>query len=168
MQYVTALLICVAAAAFEGMCAGRDPMGKLRALRQPSWSSPNWLWVLIGIAWYVICFTALVRLLPHWPDHKAPVLLLAALMLANGAANLFQFRLGRLDLAFLFLFPYWLLLAAFLWAACPLDRLTCGLFAVYAGYQLYAAAWGYSLWRMNPAPQQAAARETNGGQGDGE
>jgi tryptophan-rich sensory protein len=149
MEYATALLICVAAAGFEALCAGRDPMAKLRQLRQPAWSPPNWLWVLIGIAWYAICFTALVRLLPHWPVSKAPVLLLVLLMLANGAVNLLQFRMNRLDLSFLFLFPYWLLLGAFLWAACPIDRISCVLFAVYAAYQVYAAAWGYRLWQMN-------------------
>ena len=153
MTWAIALAICVAVAALEGLCAGRDPMGQLKAIRQPSWSPPNRAWVLIGIAWYAICFTALVRLLPHWESHQAPVLLLAALMAANAAANLLQFRLKRLDLAFVFLLPYWLLLAAFLAAACPLDRLTCALFGAYAVYQLYAAAWGWQLWRMNrPAP----------------
>ena len=56
-------------------------------------------------------------------------------------ANILQFRLRRLDLAFLFLLPYWLLLAAFLWPVCPLDRLVCAFFGLYAVYQLYAAAW---------------------------
>ena len=151
MIYALALLICAAAAAVEGLCAGRDPMAQLRALKQPGWSPPNWAWVLIGLAWYAICFIGLARLLPLWPEHKLPVILLTALMLANGAANLFQFRMRRLDLAFLFLFPYWLLLGAFLALACPLDEVTCGLFALYAVYQLYAAAWGYRLWRLNGA-----------------
>lgn len=150
MNYLIALLICVVAAAFEGLCAGRDPMGQLKATKQPSWSPPNWAWVVIGIAWYGICFVALVRLLPFWADHHVPVILLAALMLANGAANILGFRMGRLDLAFYFLFPYWLLLGAFIWSAWPLDRLTAGLFAIYSVYQVYAAFWCYQLWRMNP------------------
>jgi tryptophan-rich sensory protein len=158
MSFLAAFLICLTAAAFEGLCAGRDPMDKLRALCQPRWSPPVWLWMLIGIGWYAICFTTLVRLLPDWPEHEAPVLLLAALMLANGGANFFQFRLERLDLAFLYLFPYWVLLAAFLWTACPLDRLTCLLFAPYGAYQLYAAAWGYRLWQLNPRPPRQSGQ----------
>ena len=152
MSWLIALLVCAVAAAFEGFCAGRDPMGQLRALRQPRWAPPNWMWVLIGLGWYAICFAALVRLLPGWPGTRRAIVLLVALMLANGAANLLQFRLRRLDLAFLFLFPYWLLLAGLLWVVCPLDRLICTLFGIYAVYQLYAAAWGWSLWRMNRAP----------------
>ena len=70
-------------------------------------------------------------------------------MLANAAANIPTFRMRRLDLALAFFIPYWPVLAAFLWTVCPLDSLTCGLFAVYAVYQVYAAAWGYQLWRMN-------------------
>ena len=150
MNYVIAFAICALAAAFEGASAGRDPMAQLRLTRQPRWSPPGWLWIAIGVAWYAICFTALVRLLPLWSSHPTPVVLLIALMLANGAVNLLQFRMKRLDLAFFFLLPYWVLLGAFLWAACPLDAITCVLFSVYAVYQFYAAAWGYQLWRMNP------------------
>ena len=150
VNYVMALLICVVAAGFEGICAGRDPMTQLKALRQPRWALPNWAWVLIGIAWYAICFVALARLLHWWPERKAPLLLLVALMFANGAANLLQFRMKRLDLAALFLLPYWLLLATFLMAAAPLDRLIAVLFGAYAIYQVYAALWGYQLWRLNP------------------
>ena len=149
MIYGIALMICLVAAAFEGLCAGRDPMAQLRNIRQPSWSPPNWLWVLIGIAWYLICFVTLVRLLPSWSEYPGPTILLCALMLANGGANLLQIRFKRFDLALFFLGPYWLLLAAFLWTACPLDELVCVLFAAYAVYQLYAAAWGYELWSLN-------------------
>ncbi|HEV2817283.1 MAG TPA: tryptophan-rich sensory protein [Allosphingosinicella sp.] len=149
MPYIHALAICALAAAFEGLCAGRDPMGRLRALRQPWWSPPAWVWVLIGIFWYGICFTALVRLLPLWPDQRLPVLLLVALMVLNGVANIPTFRLRRLDLALAFFAIYWPVLGAFLWAVCPLDGLTFRLFAAYGAYQLYAAAWGYRLWRMN-------------------
>lgn len=149
MNSLVALLICAAAAGIEALCAGRDPMGLLRTLKQPRWSPPNWVWVLIGLAWYGICFIGLVRLLPFWPENKLPVLLLVALMLANAAANIPLFRMRRLDFAFAFFLAYWLLLAAFLWTVCPLDRPTCILFAAYAIYQLYAAAWGYALWRLN-------------------
>lgn len=154
-DYLIALSICVAAAAAEGLCAGRDPMGQLKKLRQPSWSPPIWAWVLIGIGWYAICFTGLVRLLPFWPEQKLPLFLLAALMLANAAANIPAFRMRRLDLAFYFFAPYWTLLAAFLWTVCALDTLTCALFAIYAAYQPYAAAWDYRLWRMNRPCRQA-------------
>jgi tryptophan-rich sensory protein len=150
MNHLIAAGLCIAAAGIEGLCAGRDPMAQLKALKQPSWSPPIWVWVLIGLAWYGICFAGFVRLLPLWPEQKLPLALLVVLMLLNAAANIPTFRMRRLDLALAFFVLYWPVLAAFLWTACPLDRFTCTLFAIYAVYQLYAAAWSYKLWRMNP------------------
>ena len=147
--WIAALLICAAAAAFEGICAGRDPLKKLAQLKQPSWSPPAWIWVLIGLFWYGICFVAFVRLLPHYAAEPTAAHLLGLLMATNAFANIPQFRMGRLDLAWLMLFPYWLVLVAFIAAAASVDRLTTILFAIYAVYQLYAAAWGWQLWALN-------------------
>jgi tryptophan-rich sensory protein len=149
MHWLIALGICIAAAAFEGLCAGKDPMGELRKLRQPRWSPPGWLWVLIGVGWYAICLIGLGRLLPAIDAAPAPTFLLTGLMFANGAVNIFQFRMRRLDLALGFFGPYWALLAAFVMTAWPVDRVTAWLFSGYAAYQLYAAAWAFSLWRLN-------------------
>ena len=149
MNFLIALAICIAVAGLEGLCAGRDPMGRLKALKQPWWSPPTWVWVVIGLAWYGICFAGLLRLLPIWPAGKLPLILLVALMVANAAVNIPTFRMRRLDIAFYVFGPYWLLLAAFLWSVCRVDGLTFGLFGFYALYQLYAAAWGYQLWRLN-------------------
>jgi tryptophan-rich sensory protein len=153
MNYIAALLICVAAAVVEGLCAGRDPVAQLKATKQPAWSPPIAVWVLIGVAWYGFCFTALARLAAIWPDSRVPFILLLVLMLANAGANILQFRLKRLDWAFFFLFPYWLLLAVFIRAAWPLDRLVVALFATYALYQVYAAVWAHALWKLNPPPR---------------
>jgi tryptophan-rich sensory protein len=105
--------------------------------------------VLIGVGWYAICFVGLIRLIPVWPGQKFPTILLVALLLANGAANIPLFRLRRRDLALAFFLPYWGLLTAFIWMVWPLDGLTGMLFAAYALYQIHAALWGYQLWRMN-------------------
>ena len=155
MNYVSALLICVVAAVVEGFCAGRDPMAQLSEIRQPRWSPPKLVWVLIGIAWYGICFVALSRLIVLWPGSRLPVMLLIVLMLANGGANIFQFRMKRLDLAFFFLLPYWLVLGAFIGTAWPFDRLAGALFMTYTIYQLYAAAWAHALWRLNSSPRRS-------------
>jgi tryptophan-rich sensory protein len=127
-------------------------MGELKKLRQPSWSPPGWLWVLIGLCWYAACFAGLIRLLPDWPASQLPVLLLVALMVLNAAANIPLFRMRRLDIALAFFVPYWPVLAAFLWIVCPIDPLVCSLFSAYAVYQGYAAAWGHQLWKLNRLP----------------
>jgi tryptophan-rich sensory protein len=154
MNWILALAITIAAAGFEAICAGRDPMNQLKDLRQPSWSPPVWLWMLIGIVWYSICIIGLVRLLPYWPAQKLPVVLLIALLVVNGAANIPLFRLRRLDVALTFFLPYWALLGTFMWVAGQLDQLTFVLFAAYGVYQLYAVVWSYRLLKLNgPANQ---------------
>lgn len=75
--------------------------------------------------------------------------LLIVLMLANGAVNLFQFRMRQHDIALGWFLPYWVLLIVFLVVVWPIDWVTAALFSAYAAYQPYAAVWGYWLWRLN-------------------
>jgi len=149
--YLIALGICAVMAWLEGVCAGSDPMKQLRSLRQPPWSPPLFAWIVIGVLWYALCFTALVRLLPAYHQNASSIWLLIALMAVNAGANVLQFRIRRLDLAFFYLFPYWMLLAVFMWSVRDVDWPILTLFGIYAGYQLYAAAWGWSLWQLNKA-----------------
>ncbi len=157
-NYLIALLACVIAAALEGICAGNEPLQKLAQLKRPAWSPAPWAWALIGLSWYLICFVSLVRLLPAYDTSPVAVRLLGVLMVANAFANVLQFRLGRLDLAFLYLYPYWFLLGAFLLSAASLDPLITTLFSIYAAYQVYAAAWAWKLWALNGrcAPKRPA------------
>jgi tryptophan-rich sensory protein len=105
--------------------------------------------MLIGVSWYAICFLGLARLLVHYDIDQTPVRLLVVLMTANALANVPLFRFGRLDWAFFYLLPYWVVLATFVLVAVPIDRLTAVLFLAYAVYQPYAAAWGWQLWALN-------------------
>ena len=148
-RYLLALLICAGMALLEGVCAGRDPMGQLRALHQPRWAPPSFVWILIGLFWYGICFTALVRLLPFYGRNRVSVWLLIVLMAANAGANVPQFRMRRLDIAFFYFLPYWGLLVAFICSVRNIDPVALTLFGIYAGYQVFAAAWSWSLWQMN-------------------
>lgn len=151
MIYLIALMICGIAVVVEALSSGREPMKQLARLEQPSWAPPNWIWALIGLVWYGICYYALVRLLPLWPEHEISTLALVAMILANPAVNFFQLRLKRLDIGFMVLFPYWIILAVFLWSTYHLDPTVCAIFSVYGLYQLYVGAWAYQLWQMNKA-----------------
>ena len=66
-----------------------------------------------------------------------------------GAAAIVQLRMKRFDLALWIMLPYAGLGPAFLWTVRPLDRVSFFLFLGYAIYLIYAAAWGWSLWRLN-------------------
>ena len=149
-NWLWAGLICVLLGAFEAGASGKDPAGALRSIRQPDWSPPFWLWAIIGVAWYLICFISLARLLPIFDTRPAPLLLLLALMVANGASGILQLRMKRFDLALWVMPPYATLVLALLWIVWPLDRVVFFLFAGYAAYLVYAGVWGWNLWRLNP------------------
>jgi tryptophan-rich sensory protein len=148
-EVIVALIACAVVAAIETLCAGKDPMGKLRRLRQPAGSPPTWVWILIGVSWYALSVTALVRLQRAEEGVGGLFDGLVVVMLINAAANIPQFRMQRLDIAFFYLFPYWIVLAAFLRAAWPADRFVVWMFAPYAVYQVYAAVWAWKLWKLN-------------------
>lgn len=148
-DWMLAGAICIAFGAFEAVASGKDPAGALRSIRHPAWSPPIWLWAIIGAGWYLICFTSLVRLIPLAGEQRVPLVLLLLLMLANGAAGIVQLRMKRFDLALWIMLPYAGLVLAFLWTVRPLDRVSFLLFLGYAIYLIYAAAWGWSLWRLN-------------------
>ena len=67
---VVSLAICAAVAALEGAAAGRGVRAHYQALRMPRLSPPLPLWIGIGIAYYVMCFVVLLRVL-HTAPHTA-------------------------------------------------------------------------------------------------
>jgi tryptophan-rich sensory protein len=148
VHWAIAAAICVAAAAFEGVMAGARPFDVLRNLRQPTWSPSFSVWVVIGLVWYAICYVALVRFLDGPGIASAPAMLLVGLMAANGAWNFILFRARRFDAAFIYVLAYGILLGTFLWTAWS-DRIVVLLFAAYAIYLPYAAAWIWRLWLLN-------------------
>ena len=134
----------------EALLAGKDPVGALRSIRQPIWAPPLWVWATIAAAWYVICFVSLSRLLPEYTIAPWPLILLVLLMASNAAWGVIQFRMKRYDFGLWFLIPYAALTIAFLVSVRPIDALPWFLFAGYAMYLPYAAAWAYRVWRLNP------------------
>jgi tryptophan-rich sensory protein len=141
--------ICVGAVILEAALAGGDPAATLRSMRQPPWSPPFWLWAVIGVCWYAICFVGLGRLLRGDGSTRAPVALLLLLMAANAGWGVLLFRLERFDLAFWSGIPYAAILAALLFTLWAVDRLVFWLFAAYGVYLAYAATWSWWLWRLN-------------------
>jgi hypothetical protein len=137
-------------------------MKQLQAMRQPWWAPPTVVWVFIGVFWYAICLTAAARLIPRFEEHSWTVWLLILLMLANAGANIPQFRLRRLDIAFFYLFPYWALLAAFVWSIRRVDRVSTVLFTVYATYQRQGAVDELANYYLRSGCRPRKARKRPG------
>ena len=90
-----ALLVCVVAAALEGALAGNGARQRFAELRMPAYSPPFLLWLVIGAAYYVICFIVLRHLLAS--GSFTPLLLIALallifVLLANALWSVVFFR----------------------------------------------------------------------------
>ena len=146
------LAFCLAAAALEGVCAGRGVKAFFATLRAPRHSAPLPVWYAIGVVYYVTFGFVLYRLLglPGGdPLTRGTFALVAAMMTANALWNLILFRARNLFVAFI------------TGSAAPVPDLV--LFVCLVGldvpaalalvpyliYRAYAVWWGYALWAMN-------------------
>ena len=148
---VYAIAICAAAAALEGVLAGRGVRDRLAELRLPRYSPPIALWFVIGGLFYAVCFTVLYRLflLPASGSRTAALALILGVMLMNALWNLIFFRMRDPFLSFVGFLPYVLLVLALLAVLLGLDRTAAWVLLPYVLYLVYATAWGYGVWRRN-------------------
>lgn len=144
---VWAALTIVAVAAIGGTLVAGDPRtGAFAALRMPAWSPPLWAWLAIGLLYYAMMVTVLVR-----AGQGLALVLLLLVLAGNEGWNVFLFRLGRTDLAFWTLWPFLLLVLIAAWACGRRDRLSGALLLVYALWLGFDLAWTAALVRLNPA-----------------
>lgn len=121
-------------------------------LQRPRYSPPFWGWIVIGLFYYVVCFTVLYRLLlaqATVPFRVAAIGLLATMMLINVVWNWFFFRTRNLWHAFLLTLPYTAIAVLLFCSLLSVDRTAATCFAPYLVYLGFANIWGYSVWKLN-------------------
>ena len=113
-------------------------------------------WIVVGVLYYIVCFAVLFRLLnlPFSSLRSMALTTALLLMAANAAFNLLFFRRGNLHASFLFYIPYSAIAIALEVQLFLLDRLASVIFAPYLLYFIYATAWGYQVWQLNPQSQK--------------
>jgi tryptophan-rich sensory protein len=147
-----ALLICVAAAAAEGLLAGRGTRERLTALRQPRLSPPFAVWMGIAAGYYAICFALLFRLFrSEWQGGAAftSLLLLLLLMSLNALWNLYFFRRRDLRASFVVTALYGPVAVALTVALSRLGDRTVWIFVPYLLYLVYGGYYAHATWRQN-------------------
>ncbi|MCA9750742.1 MAG: tryptophan-rich sensory protein [Gemmatimonadetes bacterium] len=149
---VWATTICLLAAAFEATISGQNVASRFARLTTPSVSPPFWGWCVIGVAYYVVCFVVLYRLIGHGKPggwRRVTLGLAVALMLTNAVWNWAFFGAhGRL-LALVLLVPYNEMALALLLAAARVDRVAQLAFLPYSIFLIYADYWALAVWRLN-------------------
>jgi hypothetical protein len=74
-----ALALCAVGAGLEGIAAGSGVKQRFAALTLPRWAPPLSLWIALGVAYYVVCFMVLSRVL--LPPSAARTVALAFILL---------------------------------------------------------------------------------------
>ena len=157
---IISLLLCITAAALEGVLAGSGVKQRFAELQQPPLSPPVAMWVVIGVLYYAMCFVVLYRILAGGLVSVLARLafgLVLALMLANALWNYVFFRRKSLRGSFLFFFAYGALAFALTAVLFALDGLAASLLLPYLAYLAYGTWWGYWLWRLNEPVMRRAA-----------
>ena len=149
--FIAALAICFLAAFLEGLLSGKEPRRRFQRLRLPRYSPPFWAWIVIGVSYYVMCFSILYRILvSSLTTYKAiSLLILLALMFINVAWNWVFFRSRNLFLSYVAFIPYGVLALVLFVVLLRFDRVSAWFVLPYLGYLVYANLWGYKLWRLN-------------------
>jgi len=160
---LVALVICFVAAIAEAIAAGRNPSACLRALRQPSWAPPQWLWYVVGVLYYGACLVSLTVLLEQDPSLESRSIalnLLVAVMVLNAMWNVVFFRYRALAFSALMFVPYAVLVCAMVYTLYLVDGRAAAPFVLYLFYLPYACAWTIAVWKLNW--RGAAARAPQG------
>lgn len=154
-----ALAICVAAAALEGIFAGRGVKLRLAQLRQPPHSPPFAVWVGIGLIYYFICFVVLWRLIDSTPSplRLAGLALVVALLIGNATWNLVLFRHRNVEASAIVAVVYAVLALAVAILLILVDPVSAWVFLPYLIYLAYATWWVLALRRLNRKARLEAA-----------
>jgi len=144
--------VCVAAAALEGVCAGKNVKSFYAESRFPRYSAPLWVWAIIGGLYYVIFCFVLYRILKLDTEsalRPAALALILFMMVVNALTNYVIFRARNLRLSFIIgaLFP--IMDVTLLNCLIRLDKLAAWSLLPYLMYRVYALWWGYKLWKIN-------------------
>jgi len=108
--------------------------------------------MVIGVLYYVICFSILYRLflLPPSPWRSAAFALVGAILFINALWNYFFFRTRNLRHAYLLGLPYGVIaISLFLLLLLRLDRTAAWFLLPYLLYLFYGNFWGYRIWKLN-------------------
>ena len=147
------VLLCVVAAALEGLCAGRGVRAFFETLRFPRYSAPLWVWSIIGIVYYAIFGFVVFRLLSLTPPSAlagGAITVIVTMMVGNALANLVIFRARNLRLSYVIGIMFAGLDVLVIGFVVRLDSVAARALLPYLVYRVYAVWWGRALMKLNP------------------
>lgn len=150
---ILSLAICILAAGLEGIAAGNNIKPFFSKLRMPWYAPPLSVWIVIGVAYYVICFFILYRIFRHSGDdglRYTSLALLSLAMVINAVFNYTFFRLENLFYSLLMFVPYLPAVIALFFCLLRFDQAAAFALVPYFIYLVYVTLLSYKLWILNP------------------
>jgi len=149
--WLAALVICLLAIIAEGLLAGGNVREHLRQIKQPRASPPMWLWIAIGLAYYIICYTILFRLFARSGDgmRNVAVGIVIVILAANAFWNYLFFRAKNFFACLVVSLGYGILVVVLMMMLARIDRTSAFVLLPYVAYLTYAGRLQYSIWRLN-------------------
>lgn len=149
---LSSLGICVAAAALEGVCAGRNVRSFFTQLKFPPYSAPLWGWAVIGGIYYMLFSFVLYRLFMSYSDSPlwySALTLILFMMMVNALSNYIIFRGRNLRLSFIICVLFPIMDIALFLCMIRLDGPAAFALVPYLFYRVYSIWWGYAVWKLN-------------------
>jgi tryptophan-rich sensory protein len=149
---IIAFLCCLGAAVLEGVLSGGSAKSRFAGLQMPAFSPSFPIWIVIGLAYYALCFLLLRYLFAmpeRSPSGQAAIGLIIVVLVCNGIWNYLFFRRRSLRASFVALFPYSLLVFILTGMVFQLYPLGGWLLTCYGLYLIYATWWAYRLSQLN-------------------
>lgn len=150
---LVSLLICGIAAALEGLFAGKNVKSVMSKLRKPKLSPPFWLWVIIGVVYYIIyCFILfrILRYVDNFTIRYTAFALVLVILALNAFWNYFFFRRENVLVASMLGVFYSLVAIALFVCLLQFDDVAALAQIPYLLYLIYAFYWSYGLLKLNP------------------
>jgi tryptophan-rich sensory protein len=149
--WLTAFVACLFGVIAESLLAGNNVREHLRQVKQPRGSPPMWLWIAIGLAYYIVYYTILFRLFARGGDgmHNLAVGLAIVILAANAFWNYLFFRAKNFLACLLFSLGYGVVVVALLVLLVRIDRTSAFVLLPYVAYLTYAGWLQHSIWRLN-------------------
>ena len=155
MNWALSMAICIAAALLESLSGGRDVKARLGTLRMPRITPPFWLWIGIGILYYVTCLVILARVLGMRPLYVEALALILVIMALNILWSYRFFRTRDLGGSAAITVIYVPLAVSLLFLLSQRDRTAAFVLIPYLCYLFYGAWWTYEVWRRNRTESSA-------------
>src|SRR4026207_444336 len=144
------VLLCLISIVIEGVSTTKYGKQWFENLKQPKASFPFSVWYIVGGLYYLICGVIAYRQFANSAvAFSVPIIILALIMLFNGATNFIIFRYKSLRMFYLVLYPFALLFLLLFFVLVRQDAVSASLAFIYLLWLVYDLYYFYNLWKLN-------------------